>query len=86
MTLHDDLDAARGSAASAMMRSMRRLKDMASEPQTTIELERAHEWDAGSPWGIIFGVSRCKLCGVISTVANLDARDCVAAILQEHQR
>lgn len=32
---------------------------------------KLHDWEAGSAWGVILGVSRCILCGLIATAKRL---------------
>ena len=36
--------------------------------------KRNHDWDAGKDgWGIVFGVSRCKICDEVATQKKLSA-------------
>jgi len=32
-----------------------------------------HKWESRSLWGIIVGVSKCKVCGIRSMRDNLDS-------------
>ena len=31
-----------------------------------------HDWQVVNAWGVILGVSRCRICGVIATRENIN--------------
>lgn len=38
------------------------------------DIGHIHTWEVSSRWGVILGVSKCKICRVVATVANAIVR------------